>query len=179
MLLLRYRSCESEWLDCIAEDEEYLRKSNFYKKCEIVTEKAKFFGNASAKNILENVSNNQCFESRRCEDIQLAPGEEPFVGYDPDGDCVCPKLEETLPSYYKIPRTRFRRQTRERYFVKVGQKACRVITSRRGRRIRRSDKQVGRRSTSYTRVRRFAYVVMPEDICNSDDSFTDPACEFR
>ena len=155
--------CGSAWLDCIAEDAEYLlTHTKFYEECDVESS-----GNDDA---LNKASDNTCFEHRRCENLQLADGDDPFPGYDKVGDCTCPTTQHTAPSSSKngsfrpsqehigreiLQETRFMRQTGES-FKSNTKRVCRIMRAKNGKKRRRCDKAIIPRRFGYTEAHRIA-----------------------
>ena len=130
-------------MECVAEDEMYLESTTFYKDCDIAS-----LGNPFENDLFENVAADKCSESRRCEGRSFPSDDNPFVGYDPFGNCTCPMTRppKVLYTYHG----RVKRQTGET-FVVGGTPACRVQRARRGRKRIMCDMLVIARSTRYDR----------------------------
>ena len=88
--LFHFSACQGEWTDCVSEDEEYLQKqTSFYDECTLVS--------SSSDASLENASINTCSGPRRCENGRSSDADDqPFIGYDPFGNCTCHSQSESF-----------------------------------------------------------------------------------
>ena len=136
-----FRECDSEWLDCIAEDEKYLQSTTLYDKCKVDNN-----GDPRSRDILKKASENKCFSSRRCEYVRLDNGDTPYAGFDPSDNCTCSGTETGKPSSNE---QRLKRQTGEKYLIGSLGGNCRVVITRLRRRFQRCDKLVNTRSQRY------------------------------
>ena len=145
---LFYSICGEDGLECVEEDEEFLKTTTFYEDCEV-----KDTGDPVEKDFLEGVTDNKCSENRRCDNVNMSDDDRPFVGGDPSGDCTCPvsRTSRSIPTF----QNRFKRQTGEIYTV-GGNPVCRVQRPRRGRRRAVCDMLVIVRSTRYERSSKIA-----------------------
>ena len=140
-LINLFRECDSEWLDCIAEDEEYLQSTTFYNKCKVDDN-----GDPRSRDTLKKASQNKCFSSRRCEYVRLDNGDTPYAGFDPSDNCTCSGTDTGKPSSNE---QRLKRQTGEKYLIGSLGGNCRVVITRLRRRFQRCDKLVNTRSQRY------------------------------
>lgn len=103
----RFSACDGEWLDCIPEDERYLRNETDYYTDRCSIETFDFGGNSD----LENASDTECNENR----CSLAFDNEPHVGFDADNACdpdTCDANNEKEPEYSP---NRYTKQYNTRY----------------------------------------------------------------
>ena len=101
-----YSECDTEWVDCVAEDESYLRnQTNFYDTCEVITG---FEGNEE----LLNASKSNCFENQKCENGQILESSENFVGSCIQSKCI-PFENDPSSNSEKII-SRYKRQTEQK-----------------------------------------------------------------
>ena len=145
-----YSGCRGEWVDCVSEDEHYLRnKTKFYETCNF--EMFQSGGDID----LESASDNECFTNR----CSKADGDEPYVGYDPDGTCTCEATKEMepddSPNYYtRQYNLRLTRQTSQ-IPTKAGN-VQRVQVSANGRRQIVTDRSAGYRTQSLAQAQKGA-----------------------
>ena len=97
--------CNSEWFDCIGEDETYLReKESFYENCSAITK------DSEVPIELLEITKDRCFENRKCNPNMTTDADGLIVGNS--DQCTCANLVITpngpLPQRYK-------RQTAEIY----------------------------------------------------------------
>ena len=135
--------CESEWFDCVGEDETYIReKESFYENCTAITK------DPDVPLELLEITNDRCFENRKC----LPNSEEDSEAFVGGSDqCTCAdlafNLNRNLPSSQ-----RYKRQTGEVFITSA--KVRRVFKSRLGgRRLARDNQQLRRRKGDYTLIR--------------------------
>ena len=101
-----YSECDSEWVDCVTENEQYLREQRFYDDCTLIRD--------GSDTDLRDVTEDTCLENRQCENGQLRDSDEPFVGFN--DACTCDVKDPVYSqNYYVTPKTRYKRQTGERY----------------------------------------------------------------
>ena len=136
-----FRECDSEWLDCIAEDEKYLQSTTLYDKCKVDNN-----GDPRSRDTLKKASQNKCFSSRRCEYVRLDNGDTPYAGFDPSDNCTCSGTDTGKPSSNE---QRLKRQTGEKYRIGSLGGNCRVVRTKLRRRFQRCDKLVNTRSQRY------------------------------
>ena len=144
--------CASEWEECVGEDEMFLETTTFYDDCDIASS-----ADALQNGILESVAANKCSENRRCDNRQKAGDDTAFVGFDPFGNCTCPKTTATKRNARVLYTFdgRFKRQTGETYTT-GGNPICRVQRPRRGRRRVMCDMLINVRSQRYERSNKIA-----------------------
>ena len=152
---------DSEWLDCIPEDEKYLETTTFYDECNIID-----LGNPNKKDIFINASINKCSGPRRCQNGRSSDGDRPFVGYDPFYNCTCPI---TLYPYAASAK-----RASGKIYTTSGGRQCRVWRTRLGKRRALCDVLINARSEDYNtsiKIASFKYL--------SFDITEDPAiCGF-
>ena len=160
-----FSKCDSEWTDCVAEDNKYLGMTNFNNL------------NTNQCSVSQTNSNNQCSEDRSCKNTELAEGEDLFVGYTSPGECTCPSVGRSHSTYPVV--LRYKRQTNERLCRRIDRRSCRILRTRRGGKRRFCDKISRLCPNSYREAVRIAPTPpAARDVCNPDSEFKDAACEF-
>lgn len=161
----RFSGCESEWLDCVKEDEKYLRtETDYYDKC---TE------TENSGEILPNVSDNECSSKRKCVNGQNSNDAQPHIGHDPFDSCTCTAKKNDLYSGYAAP-TRYERQAQPPQVGNVGTGEAYATTSQNTRVLRAKggaskkvvDTLQKNRKTGYTPARQIATI--EEDLGATD-----------
>ena len=145
-----FSACQGEWTDCVSEDEQYLQeKTTFYDECTLVS--------SGEDESLTNASDNTCSGPRRCRNGRSAePGDQPFIGYDPFGNCTCPSENESVPIRDTTgSKNRFKRQTGEGY-KSAGGRSCRLLRTRKGSKKVVCDETVLIRTMRYFEALRVA-----------------------
>ena len=99
---------------------------------------------------MANASNNTCSGPRRCENGRSADAQDqPFIGYDPFGNCTCQSQTESFSTKTTDKKdSRFKRQTNERYKT-AGGRSCRLLKTRKGSRKVVCDETVLIRTMRY------------------------------
>ena len=149
MFSIGFSDCDSEWLDCISENEEYMRKlrgeDRLYEECKIKE------NNPDLRAVSPD---NICFDKRRCANgQQLLPEEnqeeaEEFVGFSQDCMDTCPA--EDINNVI----ARYKRQVNEAF--STGASNCRVLRARNKKMRRACDRlRRTRRKGSYQKNRQF------------------------
>ena len=158
--LFLYSSCGSEWLDCLAEDENYLlTRTSFYDECEVVQD--------SSANSLNAATKNTCLGPRKCQNVEISTDGLPYVGYDPFGNCTCPLEEVALSETYEVDYL-YKRQTEERF--ETISTSSRVLRTRKGGRRKLKDDMRQKRTKRYRSARRIARNIAEIDFeLDSDD----------
>ena len=152
-----YSPCQSQWLDCIKEDEEYLRtNTSFYDECDIVDgtdevdENWNNWNNWNKKksgSVLKAASQNTCLGPRQCVNGQSSTDGLPHVGYDPFGTCTCSAKQNTLSNIYTT-KNRWKRQVNEGFAT--------VATNTRVQRAAKGGRQTVVDTTRQVRQKRYA-----------------------
>ena len=140
-----YSDCGSEWNDCVAESEKYIReKSNFYNSCTPIT------NITDVPTELLRISNDTCFENRKCQNDVGADSEEAFVGGDPS--CVCG--DNSSDKSESLTSLRYKRQTGEVF--RTSTNSSKILRSHLGgKRLSKDYQQLTRKKGSYSEIRRF------------------------
>ena len=137
-------------MDCVPEDERYLRnETKFYDTCTV--DRFEFGGNID----LENASDNECFTNR----CSKANGDEPYVGYDPDGTCTCEATKEKKHEYSPNHYARQYNPRLTRQISQISTKAGnvqRVQISAIGRKRVVTDRNAGYRTQSLAQAQKGA-----------------------
>ena len=138
-----YSECESEWFDCIGEDEKYIREEeNFYENCSAITK------DSQVPIELLEVTKDRCFENRKCQ-AESEDSEDAVVGGS--NQCTC---EDLAASFNRTSTTseRYKRQTGEVFITSA--KVTRVFKAQLGgRKLARDNQQLTRRKGDYTLIR--------------------------
>jgi hypothetical protein len=134
--------CDSEWFDCIGEDEKYItEEENFYQNCSAETR------DSDVPIELLEVTKDRCFENRKCE--ADPEGEEVFVGGN--SQCTCADLAVTL-NRTSTSSERYKRQTGEVFITSAN--VARVFKAQLGgTRLARDSQQLTRRKGDYRLIR--------------------------
>jgi hypothetical protein len=142
-----FSECESEWFDCIGEDETYIRdKENFYENCTSITNQSEV-----PIELLE-VTKDKCFENRKCQADTDGDGEDLFVGGN--SKCTCKELSISPNRADSTTSERYKRQTGEVFITTAN--VQRVFRARLGgTKLARDNQQLTRRKGNYSLIRRW------------------------
>ena len=119
--------CNSEWLDCIKDDEEYLTRNGFYADCD---------------------AGDECFDDR----CPVTREEDSYPGYLTNIENKPGLREDRVGRRFRTRRPK--RQLSGEKFDSFTQ-TCRVLRSKKGKLRRRCDRLISKRKTRYTRAALF------------------------
>lgn len=154
----RFSGCDGEWMDCLPEDESYLREAGFYDTCKLFE--------LGAQIDLEGEGEDTCFQDR----CSIPEDEQLHVGFTLD-NCTCeaPKPEYS-PNYYTRPyNTRFTRQDTQ--VVMNCKIACadRVNQASLGAQQQKEDCLASCKTIDYNQAQTVAYVLVQADVFDEED----------